>query len=651
MAPTVSSVEHSRRSKHAKTFTGCWTCRARKVKCDEARPICSQCTAKRLKCEGYQVRLRWMAPEPGSCTRGYKPSAPPLPRHKAQRSHIGFDTGSRTLAISEVEEILHSIDAFGGGGQPSPSHIVGKSLIISNFGVFDNLNTDPGHSRNPHQSASTEVDPVLTSTASVPSDQDDNRKSSSRTEYFRNPTSQHFWWESTDGLIVRSPSPSHMSKLEQFLLYHYSHRVVHLFCVIDNDKSPWKTIHLPRVLQSVGQLCVQGSSSTTRDALRNALLSISAFYLSNDSRSCSREEEAIRWANEAIRFQGRAIKLLKDTVEGHSSSRSSPKYKELLATMLSMITINVMSGDNSTGGIHLDGAFRFMKHATSWKSKYSPKARSLHRIYFYLRVIYESTAPWKRLEDGLGRRESPRAEARRLLSSSPSDVIPIVDATNSPTQSYTITPGTRMSTYEYIYGVPQSLLVLLARATDLISQVTDAREKAGAAYIPNHLMATCDELESSIVDWAAESSASEPLAQDDGVRSEIIQKTTLAFHNALIIYFAQHIRLIRYSYLCPHVLLVLRSIEAIEELKSQTYILAAPLYWPAFIASSEAFDKELQTGFKEWYTRVEPYGFASVRTGINVLAEVWRDGPSTENRLTSRWRAAVERTGLILMLS
>ncbi|TPX11721.1 uncharacterized protein E0L32_007458 [Thyridium curvatum] len=42
-----------------KTFTGCWTCRARRVKCDEAHPFCNRCTHSRLACEGYGVRLAW----------------------------------------------------------------------------------------------------------------------------------------------------------------------------------------------------------------------------------------------------------------------------------------------------------------------------------------------------------------------------------------------------------------------------------------------------------------------------------------------------------------------------------------------------------------------------------------------------------------
>ncbi|RBR19295.1 hypothetical protein FVER53590_08359 [Fusarium verticillioides] len=45
--------------KKSKTFTGCWTCRARRVKCDEAQPICNRCTKAGRICEGYGVRLTW----------------------------------------------------------------------------------------------------------------------------------------------------------------------------------------------------------------------------------------------------------------------------------------------------------------------------------------------------------------------------------------------------------------------------------------------------------------------------------------------------------------------------------------------------------------------------------------------------------------
>lgn len=48
--------------KRRKTFTGCWTCRERHVKCDEQRPICKRCIAGNFACQGYGTRLTWLTP-------------------------------------------------------------------------------------------------------------------------------------------------------------------------------------------------------------------------------------------------------------------------------------------------------------------------------------------------------------------------------------------------------------------------------------------------------------------------------------------------------------------------------------------------------------------------------------------------------------
>ncbi|KAG6363864.1 hypothetical protein INS49_008967 [Diaporthe citri] len=48
--------------KRGKTFTGCWTCRERHVKCDEQRPKCKRCIAGNFACQGYSTRLTWLTP-------------------------------------------------------------------------------------------------------------------------------------------------------------------------------------------------------------------------------------------------------------------------------------------------------------------------------------------------------------------------------------------------------------------------------------------------------------------------------------------------------------------------------------------------------------------------------------------------------------
>lgn len=143
-------------------------------------------------------------------------------------------------------------------------------------------------------------------------------------------------------LPLMNPLPNvEVPSQERLLMMHYSQRVVNLFCVIDNAKSPWKTIHLPKFLQSAGELSFGCATSRIRDALKNSLLSISAFCLSNDHRSNGRETEGNHWNNIASRYRCDAIGLLIYAVETNLYADERPKYKEFLATMLSMITINV----------------------------------------------------------------------------------------------------------------------------------------------------------------------------------------------------------------------------------------------------------------------------------------------------------------------
>ncbi|KIW40703.1 uncharacterized protein PV06_07880 [Exophiala oligosperma] len=45
--------------KGVKSRSGCVTCKRRRVKCDETKPLCRQCVSKNLECPGYDIRWRW----------------------------------------------------------------------------------------------------------------------------------------------------------------------------------------------------------------------------------------------------------------------------------------------------------------------------------------------------------------------------------------------------------------------------------------------------------------------------------------------------------------------------------------------------------------------------------------------------------------
>ncbi|KAG8533072.1 uncharacterized protein KY384_001855 [Bacidia gigantensis] len=49
-----------------RTRTGCLTCRRRRVKCDEAKPVCNRCQTANLVCDGYREKRRVVSPGPSS---------------------------------------------------------------------------------------------------------------------------------------------------------------------------------------------------------------------------------------------------------------------------------------------------------------------------------------------------------------------------------------------------------------------------------------------------------------------------------------------------------------------------------------------------------------------------------------------------------
>ncbi|KAJ5718156.1 hypothetical protein N7488_003802 [Penicillium malachiteum] len=82
--------EHKRKdSLHPRhrSHKGCWTCKRKRIQCDEIRPACQQCTRKGMVCEGYEIRLRWGA---GIASRGRfngaeKPIQESIPPHSKRR--------------------------------------------------------------------------------------------------------------------------------------------------------------------------------------------------------------------------------------------------------------------------------------------------------------------------------------------------------------------------------------------------------------------------------------------------------------------------------------------------------------------------------------------------------------------------------------
>ncbi|KAH9892091.1 fungal-specific transcription factor domain-containing protein [Xylariomycetidae sp. FL2044] len=694
-------IETNKGRKRTKTFTGCWTCRARKVKCDEARPACRLCLDKNLVCQGYGARLQWLPPESGPGVFDDRTASSDLSAEGTQqrclRRHIPAEPLQTTLSWHHIDQILQTIDAT--GSDPTQPHDTGFSLNIDNFGVFSQRQTLPS----PPPSRAHAPSPVTASTQHTnvsltdgPPDHYDvdmvsspDPRAPAAWDLIRPPSRQSTpplqlpsetpldSTVDTPGILPEAgglhllgdaaqllqpprdlPQDSHatpdtpsigspayvLGDQERYLLNHYINRVVNLFCVIDNANNPWKTIHLPIVLQSVGELSVVGSTSRVRNALRNAFLAISAFYLSNDHRTRGHRDESQSWANIASSYRYEAIGLLKEAIEQDLYTATRPKYNDFLVTMLSMVT--VISGDTNSCSVHLDGAEQLINHI-SRKVKIHNESQVLHRIYFYLRVIYESTAT--RVTDANTSRFGPIFNTDQISSpgvpqDGSSDLLGTTDGDSTPLEL-----STKSAPFEFIYGIPHILLVMLKDTVDVTDLINRSRP-GDRLRVPENIESLCDKLESEILDWPLDDHLNK-FRHLDRNQFSIMYQQTKAFHNALIVYFSQNVCHLGFRRLRQYVEAVLDSIEAIEHIKSRTKGLAAPLFWPAFVAATEAFEPCHQERFREWYEKVEEYGIESARTGIQVLHEVWRRGPSRNRQQMTSWRCISEETGATLMLT
>lgn len=86
-----------------RSYQGCWTCKRRRRRCDNARPTCRNCAQRGVDCEGYEVRLRWGS---GIASRGrFTGADKPLeenvpPRPKGRRRDLSRE---RKRLESEVQ--------------------------------------------------------------------------------------------------------------------------------------------------------------------------------------------------------------------------------------------------------------------------------------------------------------------------------------------------------------------------------------------------------------------------------------------------------------------------------------------------------------------------------------------------------------------
>ncbi|KAH8666955.1 fungal-specific transcription factor domain-containing protein [Xylariales sp. PMI_506] len=659
---------------HLVGYGRCWTCRARKVKCDERKPGgCGVCERVGVRCAGYGVNLSW-------------DSDPKHLQGRRRRRIQLTESTSPVMTEREINRLLSNIDST---SVSTSTHVAGPFAVFKmehtrpivpssdtllsapGPGDGDTAMSDPFSALQEGQEG---VDAVETTNDCRPISPEwvlpeDSNDSADIVEVSRKRWSTDVD-ESADfsplslitssvqeaELITKSapemvqPTSPHLElSLPLFrdhqtsvLMHHYVDHVAELLQPVHHPRNPWKTTYFPSALDGCSDLFLYQSNTAqppqAAKALFHGILSAAAFHLRNATNGSTQFHKL------GLRHRIKALRALNAAVIAPSNPQVHTVY---LTAIMSLVTVDTITGEDTDFLIHLRACRAFQRDRRALTIGLgAANTNQVNTICRFLSLLAQSTSfktdpkPWPLAEDLDAALDLPLF-------------------------------GSEERSMEYIYGVTPMLGNLLHK-TCQISEYLDFYSWSGES-IPSSLREACEVLGWEIIGWDIEAdlfSADQPL---EGVMLEVIRCQARAFYSALLVFYyrateasAKRVTGITTAAAngaagdngdeigaSPHrgidpaaeVRNIWQNLESAENLKDAVLggaKRAAPMSWPAFIGACEAQDRQ---PWVDWWARVHEYRIGNFVRQWMVVQKVWAAMDADESA-AGNWRDALRRTGL-----
>ncbi|KZF20020.1 hypothetical protein L228DRAFT_33710 [Xylona heveae TC161] len=673
----ASRGNHARGSR-TRTFRGCFSCRERKVKCDETKPYCRACRRLGIPCKGYSdASLVWLPLYDGQ-------DASPLCATEAEAE--ARNPGYRRI-VSSVDQracmsndLVTSVARAGRNVDKIQLDLDGKTTedghyIHGPFTVFPLLESEVRVTNSPSTSAPGPVtdDPLLGLSPSflaswLPPDDPLLDAGITNEPISLSPLPEGLLFsvsppnlllEDYTSALERPPDGAdHLEDMispidldfplvsgaaiqdfvplnADFLLRHYQAQIMKLIPPIAVKKSPWQILHFPCATGTFAELSLFQKANHARISLFYSVLACSAFHL--DRVSSHILDTSSYWWKMGTGFKAKAMHHLQQCINEAKVNAKSAKYKELLMAILTVITIGYYSGQHRETRSCLIGAEQLIRLRGLPKLQKSRKVVLLHHIYLYLQVFTDSTSINPVLSPPAG------FQGMRLVSgSAPSllqqNSIPALERVpSSPFEPRLFnnmgpkcTQMDEKALFSEIYALPPSLLELISQTNELAHEIHSLRSKMGNTrdITPlfssiTGLSARVKDLENKICHWTMPDSflsghASNPLA------NPIKEHLTPAFHCALVLFFHRRILDLNPIMLQHWVSQTITHLIAFEDKKSTLNIMNHAMVWPGFMAACEALYEEQQVQIAQWLDRCgASCGSRTFDLVKEVATEVW----------------------------
>ncbi|KFY24890.1 hypothetical protein V493_04972 [Pseudogymnoascus sp. VKM F-4281 (FW-2241)] len=180
----------------------------------------------------------------------------------------------------------------------------------------------------------------------------------------------------------------------QYLLKHFQDCVVPQMSFMPaSSKSPWRTLNLPEAVRTLAEMTYLGTGNVKHASIANlyALLGCSAYHLSaNPTVQVGKTVEY--WANIVSRCKEHAKTHMQISLRHELKGATKSKYKDQLMAILSMLAFASISGSQKDARCFMVDAERLLRVKGLAKREISRKARLLHHVYTWVRIVGESTS-------------------------------------------------------------------------------------------------------------------------------------------------------------------------------------------------------------------------------------------------------------------
>ncbi|CAG8233277.1 unnamed protein product [Penicillium nalgiovense] len=621
--PDISSNNAKVTKQRTKTFTGCWTCRDRRVKCDEEHPHCRRCQRNGWVCKGYGLRLGWSQTPGGRSHRRQLRSPLPDADHGLSSAAVtallveldgcSADDCAQQRGPFSVFSISSSPETQGSGhpnlpnleDAPSTANAeetqrISLNLINSSVGDRDSeLAASPRLTWDELSSA------IATSTSEFPQDSCDScsvlpvpnnrvdsisinaishalshkrpqNRPSGQSDYGRPVSNIHrqgteiSLWDSMSPLIVPRP--------ETELVHHWVVFLSGNMLLIDTPDNACRTVFLPLALKG---LDASPTEPSIHLSIFHAICASSAFSLSHLRHDS-------RYHSIAVQHDQMALRHLRGSLQ-----RASCLDEPTLAAVLTCITAEAMSGRRSRWRAHVSGCLRLLENEVYGDWIRSPTAAKLIQSYLSLSSLCSLPVPG------------------RLMS-----------LLNGPSHLHNY--------LERSHGVTTPLVQCLAQITSLVESRTPLS------------IEELDRLELQL--YLNFPSLSKP----DAPGSVIVQHALNSFYYATIVYFR---RSLRGALLCDVQDLIEKAIYELESVDALTRDKGGCSYnWASFVVAADCERPDLQDRMLAFFHRKSRHGIQSINVLCEIVQALWNRRVAAGPHVDVQWQDIAREADFDFML-